>query len=289
MPSRPRSHVVADLAVEQVGAGISQLGWAWERVQQDYGEDILVQPVFDGDVEPFKIWLQVKGTDCIATYRNKDRRSYSYSFSIGHLMKWLRSTDLHILVLWDVKKRRGYFGQPSSAGSAWDLTFKPGESATVRFRAKDRLTKEAWIRIGWQSRLRYYDSRIGRLRALAQDRLGSDSSRVALMQELHLAAFECLAQLEIFDDDMVFCKEFTEDLPKIAANLSGTDPLTDEERADGVTYESMAATLLMISLIAERSGAGCPQNLLVILPDFTLEILSRTDLLQDGSRNGDTS
>lgn len=274
MPSRSRSHIVADMAIDQVGAQLTQLGWAWERVQQDYGEDIVVQPTDDEEVESYRIWIQVKGTESIAGYRYGVRGSYAYRFSTNHLRKWRRSTEFVVLVLWDVEDQVGHFALPESSGSNMQLVLSPHESMNVIFEEDDRLTLEAWQQLGWRARLHYYDHRIGRLLfMLSQEDAESGVEFEDSASELLVAAFECLSQLQIFDENMDFCEEFTDELPQIAAHVENTQPLSEEEIREGLTYESMAATIVIIGLVQDRSGAGCPTSLATFLPDFARHVL----------------
>jgi len=65
MPKRTQSHVTADIAVTRVTSIFTELGWACQTVQHDYGEDVFVQSAIDESVDPFRLWGAGK--------RNKER------------------------------------------------------------------------------------------------------------------------------------------------------------------------------------------------------------------------
>jgi hypothetical protein len=56
MATRPRSHIVGDLAVTKVTGIFTQAGWTCEKITQDYGEDPIVR-IFDRNMATPKHFL----------------------------------------------------------------------------------------------------------------------------------------------------------------------------------------------------------------------------------------
>jgi hypothetical protein len=82
--------VIADIAINHVEAVLLSKGWAVERIERDYGEDLLVQSTHAGIVDPFKILIQVKGS------RAAPRRTIA--FDMFHLWRWRNNSELVVLV-----------------------------------------------------------------------------------------------------------------------------------------------------------------------------------------------
>lgn len=70
MPKRPHSHRVADQAVNRVESIFVNCGWACDRIQHDYGEDLLIQTALKDEVDPHRIFVQVKRTTDIQRFLN---------------------------------------------------------------------------------------------------------------------------------------------------------------------------------------------------------------------------
>jgi hypothetical protein len=115
MSRRPFNHVVADRALNDVTKIWLELGCACDRVVSDYGEDLVVQPAWHGRVDPFRIFVQVKGTTSLERYQRKSAR-HTFPIEPEAMYKWARSNDLTVMRAqpsdpsWDgatdVKRRR---------------------------------------------------------------------------------------------------------------------------------------------------------------------------------------
>lgn len=266
-----KSHVVADKAVGQIGQVLTNLGWAWERVEQDYGEDILIQPVYKEQVEPFRMWLQIKGTESINNHVSKDGTTFKFAFSIDHLAKWSCGTDLTLLVLWDTVKCIGYFVNATSILSEWELTLTKNKSKTVEVPIGNELTIEMWHRLVWRARVHHYDLRIGRQVAeLGFRRDQDDTSEV--QKGISLLAFKCLEQFGIINDQARFSDEFLNRVTCTEIRLSRDHPLTEQQVADGLKYESLAALVTIMAIMESRTGAGVPMNLLAALRNVVIRL-----------------
>jgi Domain of unknown function (DUF4365) len=147
MPRRPQSHVIADRATAAVGRLITDAGFAVEVVQNDYGEDLLVQTAHAGQMDATRLWFQIKGTEDIQRYTRKDK-AIRLSFPFDQVLRWLRSADPVAVVLWDVANDQGYLAWPMSQVEAWQSLFANDKRAILTFSGPldvDRVSDIAWI------------------------------------------------------------------------------------------------------------------------------------------------
>lgn len=110
-------------------------GHAVDRVQSDYGEDLLVQTAHAGQMDATRIWFQVKGTDKITRHRTASG-GLRARFPIHHVLRWVRSADAVLIALWDVSANEGWFADPYQID---ELSYEQRKSVTLRFHPDDRL------------------------------------------------------------------------------------------------------------------------------------------------------
>jgi hypothetical protein len=132
MPYRPIQHQIASQAVAAVSAVWVNTGAAVEEIKQDYGEDLLVQPCLDNVMDDVRIWVQVKGVRSLSDY-HKTTGKAAISIRADLALRWARSANKLILILWDVKNHIGWYSTatPGELGHR-DLIKKSGR--IYRFR-----------------------------------------------------------------------------------------------------------------------------------------------------------
>src|SRR5438477_6886276 len=165
MPQRPRSHVTADQAMTAVGALFEQAGHAVERVQNDYGEDLLVQTAHAGQMDALRIWIQVKGTDDLQRHQLASGM-YRFQFPADHVRRWMRTNDTILVVLWDVERALGVYTH-----AVYDdvLALLTQRSVTLRFDANRSLTRDSVEDIVWNARVHHLDSLIRCARSIDRE------------------------------------------------------------------------------------------------------------------------
>jgi Domain of unknown function (DUF4365) len=63
---RPRQHIIADLSVNHVERSIILCGYSVERVDYDYGIDLVIFTYdLNGEIENGHIYVQLKATDTL--------------------------------------------------------------------------------------------------------------------------------------------------------------------------------------------------------------------------------
>jgi hypothetical protein len=80
MPKIPRTHNLAAIAVSQVRLLFEKAGFACDETKADYGEDLVIIPSLAGQVDPFRIYVQVKGVGRNAAGKIKTE-IYSYVYA----------------------------------------------------------------------------------------------------------------------------------------------------------------------------------------------------------------
>lgn len=180
MPKRPDSHVVEDLALNMVTNVCSQCGWASEVVHKDYGDDVLVQPSLNAEIDHNRIWIQIKGTRSINRFHSA-KYGYSMRVSFDHALKWVRSADLTVVVLWDVERNFGLWSIPRYNVDTWDWLSLKSRKARLIFDKEARFCSEQLIKIGWRARIEHYFGLISRT---VLDEKNADTGEGALLKSV---------------------------------------------------------------------------------------------------------
>lgn len=153
MPQRTREHVIADRATRAVEKLIADAGFAGEPVKSDYGEDILVQTSHGSVMDASRLWIQVKGSENLERFR---RRTGDLSCPIPtpHLLRWVRSADPVVVVLWDVERGRGYFAHVPDIMRVLDETPAPTPKTQIVTFPQTQVFDIASVgRLAWDSRM----------------------------------------------------------------------------------------------------------------------------------------
>src|SRR5689334_2501887 len=132
MARRTDSHVVADLALNRVIQICGECGWACEVVHKDYGEDILVQTSYKGVIDHYRIWVQVKGTRNIHRFYSK-AHGYSLMVPTQQMLKWVRSKEITVVILWDVESDFGLWTMPGDSTDDWDIYTTSAKKIRLQF------------------------------------------------------------------------------------------------------------------------------------------------------------
>src|SRR5438270_12459245 len=104
---RTRKHVIASQSLNHVEKFVYDKGQTAERVESDYGYDLIVATYDqDGYVEAAYILLQLKATDKI---RKIENNTYvSFTISINHYRLWVAEGYPVFLVVYDAIERKAY-------------------------------------------------------------------------------------------------------------------------------------------------------------------------------------
>lgn len=168
-----------------VSAVIANAGHAVETISNDYGEDLLVQTSHEQRMDSSRLWFQVKGTEDVPRHRLK---SGVYSVAVGfeHALRWARSADLVVVVLWDVLREEGWYAIPGKQIDAWaDLTSGTRSNLNLHFSPDNQFTPVAVDRLAWESRINHYRLLLLSARDIEQEEEeGRSELRVAITMDL---------------------------------------------------------------------------------------------------------
>ena len=257
MPQRPSSHIISDQALNRVMHVCNQCGWACEVVQKDYGEDLLVQTELDGNVDECRLWIQVKGTKNLSRYKTK-KHGISMKIAMDRALRWIRSADLVVVVLWDVTKNRGLWTLPRFTLDEVQWRVLQQQESRLFFRNNAVFNKNQGVRIGWIARVYHYTR-------LLSDDIGMAFSHARLPYEqgknpnrsskIPLIGYDFLCLLGILSHgtdsiDKSFLNGFKNARSHFAKELSSYDK---------VKISRMAIGLALLGTIDKKSrGLGLP-------------------------------
>ena len=212
MPERTREHEIGERALDAVRKTLSSKGFAIDDLRKDYGEDLLVQTSHEGQMDASRLWFQVKGTDDVARYRTSKRSKkerFSYPVRLDTAMRWIRTIDLVVVVLWDVERDAGWYAVPRRQVDDWQGRKTGQKNVTLHFGksletepippSKGVFDPEAAYRLAWESRFEHF--RMLSLSALNVwgERETSPSTEGEDMRKLALIMDEFLRLLDLTD------------------------------------------------------------------------------------------
>ena len=246
-------------------------GWACEVVHKDYGDDLLVQTHYRGHVDHSKIWIQVKGTTSISRFQSK-RYGYSIRVSLDHALKWARSADLVVVVLWEVGRDYGLWVLPKDCIDEWTWRFLDTGCGRLIFDDKSAFNKAQLNKIAWMARIfhyerLFYDATAGdvhHFRFETDEVLGKREHK----SKTPLIAFDFLRLISVLNDSGLSL-DFHADFKKAKAKIKKKMPDASVQQVAGMGV--IAAILMRLYIVS--GGCGMPTLLLDACSDLTERFL----------------
>ena len=103
---RTRQHVIADQSVNYVERFIIDEGHTAQRLERDYGYDLLLFTYDDqGYAEPGVAFLQLKASETLTPSGSH----YAYDLDIRDYHLWMAEDAPVVLILFDATRRRAYW------------------------------------------------------------------------------------------------------------------------------------------------------------------------------------
>ncbi|MFJ9130957.1 DUF4365 domain-containing protein [Streptomyces sp. NPDC102340] len=170
MTNRPVQHRIASLAVASVRREWNLQGHAVDEIHEDYGEDLMVQICFEGRLDPARVWVQVKGTD-----RDYSKALPVVSVKARQVLRWARTADLVVVVLWNVRENRGWFTLPQDQFDHVDLrSDSSGADTRLRFSREFAFDQAAVEKLAWAARIEHANRSIVYARACLAEAIEMD-------------------------------------------------------------------------------------------------------------------
>lgn len=199
MPIHPIQHQIADQATARVREIWASVGAAAEEIRQDYGEDLLVQTCHDGKMDAARLWVQVKGVQAAPEMNVPDGRA-RIPVRADTALRWARTADLLLLVLWEVEGNRGWYSIPDFFDLHSELVLKDREPISLEVCAGDVFNAKSAERITWRARLDHLGGFIRNLRRWQMDEKQIDEGRFSWVDEAVIeAVIDMMIDLHMLD------------------------------------------------------------------------------------------
>jgi hypothetical protein len=262
VPQRTHEHVIGDQAMAAVAAVVTEAGHAAERVVNDYGEDLLIQTSHAGRMDASRLWFQVKGTDAVDRYRLK-RGGFSVSVDLDHALRWSRSADLVVVVLWDVGGGCGWYAIPGNQMDPRQGLTLGKRSKVLQFSEEQVLDAAAIDRLVWESRINHY--RLLVLSARNKEELleTDDDQPPSRLEERVLLGIDFLMLLDLVGIKASAAEEVFQlsDRAAVAFARSVEEEFQAGEELENAIYGAAIKTLLHRTAEIEE-GMGLPMALI---------------------------
>jgi hypothetical protein len=136
---------------------LARAGWAADKVQSDYGEDIVAQLAIGSRVTPVRIYIQVKGT-CRLVERPSAGVYVTPPLATATVVRWLQMTDPVVLVLWDTTQQTGIYAHVRDVIDASVLEVSRPH-VRLRLPVATVRTGDCVARIGWEALMQWCSHR----------------------------------------------------------------------------------------------------------------------------------
>lgn len=160
--------------------------------------DLLVQTQLDGEMDPFRMWIQVKGTEKPESYKLASG-DFSYPVSVDLALKWIRSREVILFVLWDLTQKRGYWVLPRSAFDPWQVYQTEGNVIQLRIQASRVFDREQARVLSWSARIDHYTVLLRE--AERRDELVAQQSTEPVKSDIPLITVDLLSMLNIIEQE----------------------------------------------------------------------------------------
>jgi hypothetical protein len=144
MPKKTASQSIGEIGVASITNLCTRAGWSVDQVYSDYGEDLVCQTFLNGNVDPFRILIQVKASTTLK----------AINISRNHLIKWICSPDLVVMMFWTEEKNSGYYYNLNEKWRLSDIFQLSSNNIRVRVSDWIPLTEVVLHELEWKSRLR---------------------------------------------------------------------------------------------------------------------------------------
>lgn len=152
---RPASHQTGDVGLNAVEKLFLDAGWVVNRIVSDYGEDLSVQTVADGNVEKFRIYVQVKSI--------KSQKRTAVSLRTDDLFIWNFSKEMFLLVCWLVPQKRAVYQWMNKSRAVQAYAAKNKATASISVAKMKPLDSNALAFIQVESKNLFYDELLGQI------------------------------------------------------------------------------------------------------------------------------
>jgi hypothetical protein len=167
MPQRPVQHQISDRAVAKVREVWASIGAAVEEIRQDYGEDLLIQTCLDGKMDAARIWVQVKGVAKAPQMKAHGKTQVRVRADLA--LRWSRTADILVLVLWDIDNDIGWYAIPTRTELHAELAGLSRSMITLSIDSTDLFNSESAQVIAWEARMEHLAGFVRNFRSMQEE------------------------------------------------------------------------------------------------------------------------
>jgi len=282
---RPTEHVIGDREVAAVMSICYECGWTCDVIRSDYGEDLVAQTSLGSALDPFRILIQVKSTQ-----RIRSAAPVTCRVSHRHALRWCRSREPVVAVLWELAGKRGWYSLPGEEFDQQALWLSDARSVRIVFDRAKEISRASFDVLAWHLRLSYYKDRVLKAQHHQMEywRAGNDGDRApeAYRTALPTAVFELLRLVGIVTSEGLSAEAHR--LFRKARRLIESKELSlpHDQRSSPDAIDGMAATLCLIGSIQRAGAESVPTLLADVCGRHLLHLLRLFP--QDSVDSGDT-
>ncbi|UCC80747.1 MAG: DUF4365 domain-containing protein [Candidatus Zixiibacteriota bacterium] len=157
MTKRTDTHVISSTALAQIRKIVSKAGFKTEPAKKDDGEDLIINTFCDAKTDAFRILIRVIGTRRLRRYRSK-KYGVSIILPADHILKWIRSPETIIVVLWDVEKKSGFWAIPDYEFDTGEIIIEKNNNTRLVFPSRNKFNAAILKRLVWKIRVSHYNT-----------------------------------------------------------------------------------------------------------------------------------
>ncbi|SEA79125.1 protein of unknown function [Pelagibacterium halotolerans] len=246
------------MAVSSIFSGAGALS---EVVQNDYGEDLIVQTTLGDSADNFTILVQVKGTRKAVSPDGKLRMR----FDVNHLFRWAAHIQPVLVCVYSDISEKTYAFSPRSVVSLWEMATSPYDSKTIKLSSGDELDIHSALRFLWDCRIEYYSRMLAWRIANAPQEYGIENVTYLRKHnsEVSLILFSFLKDTSIVVGDVEFSESFKDKVSNATHSLA----------ADPDMKPKNAIMLAILGHIESTTNArGIPGQLAEHLTEMVIQI-----------------
>ncbi len=264
MVDRPIQHQIAAKAVAKVSEIWTSAGAAVEEVKQDYGEDLLVQTCLNGKMDAARIWVQVKGMQTTDKMDHPGRR-IGIRVRADLALRWARTADLLVLVLWDVNRDFGWYSIPHLSELHSELAEKDRRKISLYIKSEDLFNLNSAEVIAWRARLEHLSRFVRNFRVLETETDSFDpgpGKSLWAHQAITEAVTDALLDLEMINYSSQDKQQFVVS-PEFWELFTGA--IKRNEPKPGLTIISYVDQMLLLCILGwvdRKAGIGISHSLL---------------------------
>jgi hypothetical protein len=263
MPNRPAQHQISDRAVAKVREVWASVGAAVEEVRQDYGEDLLVQTCLDGKMDAARIWVQVKGVAKASQMKARGKTQVRVRADLA--LRWSRTADILVLVLWDIDSDIGWYAVPTRTELHGELAGLGRSIIGLSIDSTNLFNSESAQIIAWGARMEHLAGFVRNFRGMQEeDRDDNDPDKGRWATEaIAEAVVEMMVHLKMVDLTL------RDGLRAVTINPNFKNSLLDKAEEMGSAApdeaEEYVDHLLLVSLLTQiKKEAACGVSVAVL-------------------------